>query len=183
MEGSSRPTLQGHEDLSERWVGAGHLKEGDRLKLADGSLGTVLNVTTVQETREMFNLTAETAHTFYVGGQGWLVHNATACELRARRANTISKAGVRYDADGFPMFNSLHDFKLPASLQGPTISDGAQMRAATRDLRKALVNDPQLSTKLGLTEKQLKAIKGGKANIYRLTWHHHQDGVIRIPFN
>ena len=76
MDGSGRPAPQGHEDLSERWVGAGHLKAGDRLKLADGSLGTVLNVTTVQQTREMFNLTVETAHTFYVGTNGWLVHNA-----------------------------------------------------------------------------------------------------------
>ena len=56
-------------------MGAGHLKAGDRLKLADGSLGTMLNVTTVQQTREMFNLTVDEAHTFYVGTQGWLVHN------------------------------------------------------------------------------------------------------------
>ena len=47
VDGSGRPAPQGHEELSERWVGAGHLKAGDRLKLADGSLGTVLNVTTV----------------------------------------------------------------------------------------------------------------------------------------
>ena len=35
----------------------------------------MLNVTTVQQTREMFNLTVDEAHTFYVGTNGWLVHN------------------------------------------------------------------------------------------------------------
>ena len=90
VDGSARPDPQGHDDLSERWVGAGHLKEGDRLKLADGSLGTVLNVTTVQQTREMFNLTVETAHTFYVGTNGWLVHNQSSTALRASMVNAGS---------------------------------------------------------------------------------------------
>lgn len=33
-------------------------------------------VVAVEKSQEMFNLTVDEAHTFYVGEQGWLVHNA-----------------------------------------------------------------------------------------------------------
>ncbi|GAA0519848.1 polymorphic toxin-type HINT domain-containing protein [Deinococcus depolymerans] len=59
-------------------MGAGHLKIGDTIKQADGTTGLVANVTTVQQTREMFNLTVSEAHTYYVGQDGWLAHNAPA---------------------------------------------------------------------------------------------------------
>ena len=75
-DGGERPKPVGHEDLNTNWVGAGHLKIGDKIKQADGTTGVVANVTTVQQTQEMFNLTVSEAHTFYVGNNGWLVHNA-----------------------------------------------------------------------------------------------------------
>ncbi|WP_412030565.1 polymorphic toxin-type HINT domain-containing protein [Deinococcus yunweiensis] len=70
-----RPAPEGHRDLSRNWVGAGHLKIGDTIKQADGTTGLVANVTTVGQTREMFNLTVSEAHTYYVGQDGWLIHN------------------------------------------------------------------------------------------------------------
>ena len=73
-----RPAPVGHEELNTHWVGAGHLQTGDKLKLADGRVGEVLNVTTLQKTQEMFNLSVAEAHTFYVGQNGWLVHNNKA---------------------------------------------------------------------------------------------------------
>lgn len=60
-------------------MGAGHLKIGEKIKQADGTTGLVANVTTVEQTREMFNLTVDEAHTFYVGTAGWLVHNGWRC--------------------------------------------------------------------------------------------------------
>lgn len=60
---------------------AGHLVIGDKLKLADGRTGSVVNVTTQAKTQEMFNLTVDTAHTFYVGANGWLAHNAKPCNI------------------------------------------------------------------------------------------------------
>ncbi|UBV44770.1 HINT domain-containing protein (plasmid) [Deinococcus taeanensis] len=71
-----RPKPEGHEDLSDKWVGAGHLKIGDKVKQADGTIGLVANVINVQKAKEMFNLTISEAHTYYVGQAGWLVHNA-----------------------------------------------------------------------------------------------------------
>ena len=54
---AARPKPVGQEDLNSNWVGAGHLKNGDKIKQADGTTGVVANVTTVQQTQEMFNLT------------------------------------------------------------------------------------------------------------------------------
>lgn len=70
-----RPQPKDHTDLGKNWVGAGHLKIGDKVKQADGTTGVVANVTTIQETKEMFNLSVGVANTFYVGRDGWLVHN------------------------------------------------------------------------------------------------------------
>ncbi|WP_229779673.1 hypothetical protein, partial [Deinococcus knuensis] len=39
--------------------------------------------TEVQQTREMFNLTVSEAHTYYVGQDGWLVHNAKGFSICA----------------------------------------------------------------------------------------------------
>ncbi|WP_034344049.1 DUF1308 domain-containing protein [Deinococcus misasensis] len=75
LDGEPRPKPEGHPDLSDKWVGAGHLKVGDKLKQADGTLGEVRYVNTIQEARTMYNLEVEEAHTFFVGTQGWLVHN------------------------------------------------------------------------------------------------------------
>ena len=79
-DGGERPKPVGHEDLNTNWVGAGHLKIGDKIKQADDTTGVVANVTTVQQTQEMFNLTVDEAHTFYVGTNGWLVHNGDCGE-------------------------------------------------------------------------------------------------------
>lgn len=88
-----RPRPLGHEDLNEHWVGAGHLVTGDKLKLADGREGSVVNVTTQAKSQEMFNLTVAEAHTFFVGMNGWLVHNTDPSPI-ACPGLTHSKYGV-----------------------------------------------------------------------------------------
>lgn len=65
VDGSTRPAPQGHEELNERWVGAGHLKVGDKLRLASGELGEVTALNTVQQTRVMYNLTVSEAQREY----------------------------------------------------------------------------------------------------------------------
>lgn len=55
---------------------ADDLRMGDPIRQADGSTGTVWLKWEVHKTQEMYNLTVDTAHTFYVGEGQWLVHNA-----------------------------------------------------------------------------------------------------------
>lgn len=43
-------------------MGAGHFKIGDKIKQADGTVGVIANVVTIQQTQEMFNLTVSEAH-------------------------------------------------------------------------------------------------------------------------
>ncbi|GGJ33179.1 hypothetical protein GCM10008938_19280 [Deinococcus roseus] len=81
-DGEPRPKPEGHSDLSDKWVGAGHLKVGDKLKQADGTLGEVRYVNIIEQARTMYNLEVAEAHTFFVGAQGWLVHNGKKrCEI------------------------------------------------------------------------------------------------------
>ncbi|MCD0176483.1 hypothetical protein IHN32_11070 [Deinococcus sp. 14RED07] len=95
-------TTEGHRDLSRNWVGAGHLKIGDQIKQADGTIGLVANVTTLGQTREMFNLTVSEAHTYYIGQDGWLVHNqqiqinhANGKTAEVKAANDLKAAGYQ----------------------------------------------------------------------------------------
>jgi hypothetical protein len=99
VDGSPRPAPEGHEDLRAPWVGAGDLKAGDRVRQADGTTGTVTSVRTVTETRQMYNLTVDTAHTFYVGEGRWLVHN-TDCWVRDLFDDRAIKHILEGDATG-----------------------------------------------------------------------------------
>lgn len=80
-----RPKPEGHDELGENWIGAGHLKIGDKIRQADGTIGVVVDVVNIRKTEEMFNLTVADAHTYYVGTHGWLVHN-TGGPMGCRRA-------------------------------------------------------------------------------------------------
>ncbi len=57
------------------WVGAGDLTVGDEIRNLDGTYGTVTAIEIVQAQQWMYNLTVDEAHTFFVGDEGWLVHN------------------------------------------------------------------------------------------------------------
>ncbi len=58
------------------WTPADELRTGDKIRQADGTTGIVWLKWNVYKTQEMYNLTVDTAHTFFVGEGQWLVHNA-----------------------------------------------------------------------------------------------------------
>ena len=62
--------------LLRGWVAATALRVGDQVQREDGSYGAVEAVRLDPTSRRMYNLTVEGAHTFFVGEQRWLVHNA-----------------------------------------------------------------------------------------------------------
>jgi hypothetical protein len=59
----------------EGWTPAGELRSGMHVRQADGSDGVVWFAWEVHEPETMYNLTVDTAHTFFVGEGQWLVHN------------------------------------------------------------------------------------------------------------
>ncbi len=58
------------------WVAAGDLQKGEHVQKADGSWGVVESLRLVERKQRMYNLTVDTAHTYFVGDGGWLVHNS-----------------------------------------------------------------------------------------------------------
>ena len=63
------------------WVQAGALWQGAHVRKADGSYGIVEASKTVERSQKMYDLTVDTAHTFFVGSDKWLVHNAQRCAV------------------------------------------------------------------------------------------------------
>jgi RHS repeat-associated protein len=60
---------------SKGWVNAKDLKIGDAIRKANGSADKVKSIKIELSTQEMYNLTVDQAHTFFVGDGQWLVHN------------------------------------------------------------------------------------------------------------
>jgi hypothetical protein len=44
-------------------------------RMRNGEIAAVLSIELVQRTQQMYNLTVDVAHTFFVGDEQWLVHN------------------------------------------------------------------------------------------------------------
>lgn len=75
---------------AKRWVDAEELTVGDSVHRIKGSIGHVDSVIILAEERIMYDLAVHSAHTFFVGQHGWLVHNASPCAW-------TSPAGLIYD--------------------------------------------------------------------------------------
>lgn len=59
----------------DKWVAAGDLWLGAQVLKSDGTYGTVRAIEKQKRPQIMYNLTVDTAHTYFVGRQQWLVHN------------------------------------------------------------------------------------------------------------
>ena len=73
--------------LGEKWVSACDLEKGDKVLLSDGKYGIVKEVKT-KECKEYitYNFEVEDYHTYYVGKNSVLVHNA--CQTPNQKALT-----------------------------------------------------------------------------------------------
>jgi hypothetical protein len=83
--------------------------------------------------------------------------------------------GVYFDRNGYPVFDSEFDAKLPKVLQGNSVSDYEQFKESTKQLKREILAKPLAGKKF--TKEQLADIMAEKDKIRGLTWHHHQDGV------
>ncbi|MEP7289915.1 MAG: polymorphic toxin-type HINT domain-containing protein [Chloroflexota bacterium] len=80
IDGEQIETTAGHPFYTQErgWVKAADLKVGEHVRKADGSYGVVKTDHAQMQVQRMYNLTVDKAHTFFVGGQQWLVHNSNA---------------------------------------------------------------------------------------------------------
>jgi hypothetical protein len=76
----------------------GELTLGAEIDALDGTFGTVEAVMVVADAQPMYNLTVDTAHTFFVGDGQWLVHNTNCAPnphiAAAERAKTLAEESV-----------------------------------------------------------------------------------------
>jgi hypothetical protein len=77
------------------WIDAGELTHGAEIVALDGTFGTVEAVTVAADAQPMYNLTVDTAHTFFVGDGQWLVHNTNGKCV----PEFIFEAELRYGVD------------------------------------------------------------------------------------
>ncbi|WP_221091437.1 polymorphic toxin-type HINT domain-containing protein [Deinococcus aquaedulcis] len=150
-----RPKPEGHEELSEKWVGAGHLKIGDKIKQADGTIGLVANVINVQQTQEMFNLTVSEAHTYYVGKDSWLVHNAsTGFDFKGVTSGSdVYNKGVHFKVESMKGFElRVKPTNDPTRVIFEAVFSGDRGTSAEakaiRMAQGALANDPAFRSQL-----------------------------------
>jgi len=94
----------------------------------------------------------------------------------ARPGSYWHDAGVWITSGGNPQFPSAHNVRLPPAMRAATVSDGRQMRYATRNLRDAI--DAGTVDASNFTRRQLKAIRKGLDRIPGYTWHHHPNGSL-----
>lgn len=89
IDGERIETTPEHPFYTEEagWLPANGLKTGMQIRQADGTTGIVWLKWNVRKTQEMYNLTVDTAHTFYVGDGQWLVHNSCMPDLPIRSGN------------------------------------------------------------------------------------------------
>jgi RHS repeat-associated protein len=64
------------------WINAGELEVGDLIYSLDGDFGVVESIVVVADPQQMYNLTVDEAHTFFIGEGDWLVHNTNGCYTR-----------------------------------------------------------------------------------------------------
>ncbi len=96
----------------EGWVYAEDLQIGDEVRQADGTTGIVWLKWNVYKTQEMYNLTVDTAHTFFVGEGQWLVHNACDPLSKLPTRSPNDKTSGILNAGG-------EETSLISGLQGP----------------------------------------------------------------
>ncbi|GAB6427699.1 hypothetical protein bcgnr5372_37870 [Bacillus luti] len=79
-------------------------------------------------------------------------------------------SGIPYDADGFPIFDSITEVTLKEAdfkKSRPTHD-----RICSKELYEQIMKDPKLALKF--TEEEIELFKLGEVPD-RFTWHHHQD--------
>ncbi|MGI0015288.1 MAG: Hint domain-containing protein, partial [Nitrososphaera sp.] len=122
LDGETIETTLDHPfyTAERNWVGAGDLAVGEHVRRADGEYGVVRAVEIVGRTQRMYNLTVDEAHTFFVGAQRWLVHNACNWLGGGLTDDPVGNQLVR-DAQAY--FNSLPGYTKGSATVAATVVD------------------------------------------------------------
>ena len=88
-----------HDELGQGWIRAKDLKAGDIILLLDGTQARIESVESEQLDKpvKVYNFEVEDYHTYFVGRDGWLVHNVcTSYGLLRSIAKTDMRSSISY---------------------------------------------------------------------------------------
>ncbi|AOX99689.1 RHS repeat-associated core domain-containing protein [Jeongeupia sp. USM3] len=144
--GEELTATEGHPfKTPEGWRDAVLLKKGGKLLLKSDEDSdaertvTIDEIRTEQQTLPVFNLEVANAHTFFVGGDGVLVHNGKGCKKDI--AGTIYKFVDKY-ANKEYVGKTIREVEQRIKEHGARVKDGAYevletVKGTARDLKKA----------------------------------------------
>ena len=179
---------------NEEWKDALDLKIGDTLKTFSDDTLKISKILHLPKNEEVFNFHVKDFHTYYIGENLILVHNAcdknviTLITRNMQLKGLVHKSGVKFVEETveiggklikgvFPKFNSKASLKMPKALWKKSRDD--HFKYCTEFLKKEIKKNPDLAKKF--TKKQLKDINQLKKQIDGLSWHHHQkEGVMQL---
>jgi YD repeat-containing protein len=100
------------------WTGASSLQPGDRLKLLNDERSTVVAVTALKDKHTVYNFEVDTDHTYFVGGRGVWVHNASrAGDIFDRSSNVAEETlSLPPGSPGKVIRNSLDNLEYQQAL-------------------------------------------------------------------
>ncbi len=162
---------------SARWVDAIDLRVGDAVLQADGETGRVLAVGVVDAPQRMYNLTVDTAHTFFVGDQQWLVHNCGPCDpdgTLARQGTDwegtgrLTRKAAEAEAQGFPhgVSTTYIGDKVTNAMEGVSTAT----RAALEKVGFGVHNTPTRNDPLHHTIEPPKPVTAEIARLFNLAF-------------
>ncbi|MFN8444518.1 MAG: polymorphic toxin-type HINT domain-containing protein [Caldilineaceae bacterium] len=169
--------------VNGRWVEVGELQVGDDVLQADGTTGEVRSVRVVMVTQQMYNVTVDQAHTFFVGRGQWLVHN---CGGIGKAGDFILSHGLSGDsatksiiklADEMKVngFGNLDPIKIIEHNGQKIVVDGHHRLAAARlakvDVPYEVVDEAWIITNTGWKSVDEVVQSAGQANGIRLNQH------------
>ncbi|MCU0494674.1 MAG: polymorphic toxin-type HINT domain-containing protein [Chloroflexaceae bacterium] len=92
------------------WVEAKDLRVAERIRTIDSDVATVQGFAIEARTSRMYNLTVATAHTFFVGTDGWLVHNTDCDWWLVDPENYVKVRDRTLPAEGGPPMGAIGRF-------------------------------------------------------------------------
>jgi RHS repeat-associated protein len=121
------------------WVPASKLVLGDHIRSADGTWGEVTSLSLRSQTQAMYNLTVDTAHTYFVGDGKWLVHNLCLPSLEdlSNAAAEPSKGGFTKAGHAFTKHGN-----RPGTVFPPLKGNIATINETAQGIVDGILNNP-----------------------------------------
>jgi hypothetical protein len=122
------------------WTPADELRTGDKIRQADGTTGWVWLKWNIYKTQEMYNLTVDTAHTFFVGEGQWLVHN-TCRQLGSALPVNPNSPGGQLATLAKNLYASIPEkFTSKTTIALGLLDDGSIVRTVNGEAPEAVAN-------------------------------------------